>query len=246
MRTGLINGDDMKRFLVGILALVLMALSVGADSFRAPKGLAGRAWQDTVALYGSRGDISRFLCTAEVYQKVTGGYGIITAGHCTQTNPPDIKYSVAIGIGTPQQPVNLVKAHLGDGMDFAIFFWPTDAAYTPLDFGSDEDLRIGEPVINVNFALGLAKQLSYGHIASVNLPVSNECKATCPGYFLARLDGGGPGASGSAVISVRTRKIIGIVVGEWDEPVGFGVIPISHFAMLAGAPEQAPTDDDAQ
>jgi hypothetical protein len=241
---------EIKRFLAGVLILIVAALTVGADSFRTPKGLAGLAWQSTVALYGSKtyptGPVSHFLCTAELYRKVSGGYGVITAGHCVQTNPPDLQYSVATSIGAPLQPVQLVKAHLGDGMDFAVFLWNTDAKYPTMDFGTDEGLRVGEPVIVVNFAIGLAKQLSRGHITSTTFNKSEVCGPRCEGGFEIHLDGGGAGASGSAVVSVRTHKIIGLVVGEWEEPVGFGVMPISHFAQLAGAPDQAPVDEDAQ
>lgn len=46
------------------------------------------------------------------------------------------------------------------------------------------------------------------------------------------------GASGSAVVSVKTHQVIGLVVWRLDEPIGIGVEPISRFYKFLAGPTQ--------
>jgi hypothetical protein len=228
----------MKRFLIAALIFILAGLSVGADSIRAPKGFAGQAWKSTFALYGTSATKTQFLCTAEAYAKIPGGYRLLSAGHCVQTEPADLVFSVAEQIGGTRQPVVMVKASLEDKFDFAIFDLKTDKVYPVIPLGDDLNLQVGDKVFNTNFTWGLGEQSGSGRISSQTLIASDHCGQMCIGGFLVQLTGAGAGASGSAVVSARTHKIIGIVTGEWDEPLGFAVRPISYFAAFLASPTQ--------
>lgn len=237
----------MKRTLV-LALLLLTGLSVGADSIRAPKGFIGQLWNGTLALYGQKGKSTHFLCTAEPIAKIKGGYRLLSAGHCVQELPANIKFFVANEISGEMFPVTVVKAHDGinsdDEIDFATFDFMTTKHYPVFELGTDRDLRVGDKVINPHFALGLGKQISYGIISSATLVKSDECMENgCLGNFLVQ-DYAGAGASGSAVLSAKTHKVIGILVFEFGAQVGFAVEPISRFQTFLDAPVQAhPVED---
>lgn len=235
----------MKKFLALALTLVL-ALGACADSIKPPAGWAGDLWASTFALYGAKGSVHHFLCTAEPIAKIDGGYRLLTAGHCVQDTPADLQFSVAEEIGGARAPITLVKAFLSADLDFALFDLKTTKNYKVFALGDEKDLSIGDETINPNFADGLGKQLSFGTVSSMLLATSEDCPADgCNGNFMVQ-EYAGPGASGSAVLSAKTHKVVGILVFELEQgQVGFAVEPISLFAkFLAGLNQPHPADTD--
>lgn len=228
----------MKRLFALLLVLALLFPST-VGSIQSPKGFAGKLWASTFALYGTKNDISHFLCTAEPIEKTATGYRLLTAGHCVQNVPADVKFSVAEEIGAPLSPITLVKVYLGGNIDFSLFDFPTTKQYTVFALGDESTLRVGDQTINPNFALGVGKQLSLGTVASMPIVVSKECAdGECAGDFIVQ-EYSGPGASGSAVFSVKTQKIVGLLVWEFDKgQAGFGVEPISFFTKFMAGPNQ--------
>jgi trypsin-like peptidase len=236
----------MKRLLIVALLFLLTGLSMSADAIRAPRGFSGKLWASTMVLYGSDDGVNITIgCTAEPYQKIAGGYRLLSAGHCAPRNQPNLKFFVADEVNGSPTPVTLVKAHFGDGFDFSIFDLKTTKHYPLFVLGDDNSLQVGDEVIVVHFALSLGKQVSMGRISSASLGESGECLGTCIDSFLIQLSGGGAGASGAAVVSKKTHKVIGLLVGEWDQPVGFGIEPISRFAQFINAPAQAISKDES-
>jgi len=240
----------MKRALALVLAFALTLLSFGAQAstFRSPDGFDGKMWDSTLALYGTLGDITHFLCTTEVIGKIPNGYRLLSAGHCVQLPPAGLQFSVSDDIGSPRTDVTLVKAYMKDDIDMAIFDLTTTKKYQVMELGDANDLQIGEAIVNPNFALGLGKQLTYGRVSSDILPLSEHCGKDCAGYFLVQGDGAS-GSSGSPIISERTHKVIGILIWGVDAGgfIGFGVEPISKFAVFMAGPNQphpAPPSDD--
>jgi hypothetical protein len=240
----------MKRALAFVLALALTVLSFGvqASTFRPPSGFDAKMWDSTLALYGTMGDTTHFLCTTEVIGRADdGAYILLSAGHCVQTIPAGVQFSVSDDIGSPRTDVSMLKAYMKADIDMAIFALKTTKKYQVMELGDSTDLQIGEEVVNLNFALGLGKQLSHGTISSDILQPSGACDDDCSGYFLIQAYGAG-GSSGSAVISERTHKLIGLVI--WRAPndnIGLGVEPISKFATFMAEPNQphpAPPDED--
>jgi hypothetical protein len=235
----------MKRFVVSLMLFILMGLSVSADSLRAPRGWTGSMYKSTLALYGTKGGVTRFLCTAEPFEKIAGGYRLISAGHCVQLVPMDVQFSVAESIGGPLTPVKVLKAYLGDGYDFSEFELKTDRKYSLFILGDEHDSRVGDSVVNPNFAVGFGKQLSLGAVSSDILLVSSSCPIDeCAGSFLVQTYGAG-GSSGSAVLSVKTRQVIGLITWSYGRGnVGFGVQPISTFYKFLVGPSQPHPDSE--
>lgn len=227
---------------IGIFALLLLlALPISAQTIRKPHGLSGKIWNSTLALYGTLSTRTHFDCTAEPIAKIGGGYRILTAGHCVQDVPAGIQFSVAEEIGGPLTPVTLVKAYEGTGadpIDFALFDLKTKKKYHVLALGIDDILAVGEPTVNFHFAMGLGKQVSKGVVTSQTLQSSEDCKENgCVQNYIVQ-EYSGPGASGSAVLSAKTHRVIGILVYETDGPIGFVVEPIARFQKFLDGPNQ--------
>lgn len=228
-----------------ILTLFFVPAFVGADSMKAPRGFAGQLWNSTLALYGTKNGDTRFLCTAEPFEKIAGGYHLISAGHCVQLVPEGVEFSVAEEIGGVATPVTVMKVYMGDGLDFAEFELKTDRQYTPFVLGDEHDSRVGDKIVNPNFALGLGKQLSFGTVSSNTLIASAKCRLQeCSGSFLVQAYGAG-GSSGSAIVSLKTHQVIGLVDWGIDKGnIGFGVQPISTFYKFLNGPNQPHPDSE--
>lgn len=235
----------MKRTLALILLFLFGSFFVGANTIRPPKGLVNKVWNSTLALYGTLGSVTHFDCTAEVIAKSRDGYTLLTAGHCVQEVPFGLKFSVADEIGGGLSPVTLVKAYEGTGtdpVDFALFNLKTTKHYEVLALGPDDILHVGDLTINVHFAEGLGKQLSYGQISSQPLVKSDDCVENgCIQNYLVQ-EYAGPGASGSAVISAKTHRIIGILVEQTSASLGLAIEPISRLSRFKAGPNQPHRD----
>ncbi len=228
----------MKKFLLVTLAAILLSLPVSSN-IGEPKGFLGKAYSNTLALYGSLYGKNHFDCTAEIYEKIPTGYHLITAGHCVQDIPAAVTFSVADEINGPLTPVKLIKAREEGNMDFAEFELDTNKVYPVIPLGDESTLRVGDEVINPSFAAGLGKQISIGKISSQYLTPTRDCPESCKDQFLVQTFSA-PGASGSAIISKKTHKIVGIMVAELDqENVGMVVEPISLYAKFLSMPTQA-------
>ena len=228
----------MKRATAGLLIFLLAAISLGANSIKPPNGLAGKLWASTFALYGTKDGQSKFLCSAELIGKSNDGYVVLSAGHCVQESPANLQFSLAENISAPLMAITLTKAFDGPGIDFAIFDFPTKAVYPVMGMDDESALSVGDILINPNFARGFGKQLSFGTVGSAELPLSPRCTVDdCAGVFIAQIYGSN-GSSGSAVVSAKTHKIVGIVIYGFDDTVGFGVEPISRIHQFMIGPNQ--------
>lgn len=230
----------MKKILISLLLFILSfnGLAFANTQIHSPNGFEGQLFGSTLALYGTKDGKSRFICTIEPFEKIKGGYHLVTAGHCVQMTPSGMTFSVADDIGGPLSPVTVMKAYMGSGFDFAEFEFKTTKKYYVFSFGDERNSHIGDMVINPNFALGVGKQIGVGAISSDILPSSDKCEIEdCAGTFLIQTFGAG-GASGSAVLSAKTHKVIGIMIYGFYEQIGFGIEPISKFKEFLKMPNQ--------
>lgn len=199
-----------------VLAFAIAAAPVTVPNIQDAKDKAiAKAEASTFALYASSkiaDKTDKFICTATAIAKVSGGYELLSAGHCTQANdelPPDLTFKVSEQLGGPLMPVTLVKTVMGDEpQDFSIFYLPTSNHYPVEELGNQGDAHIGDPTINVNFSAGITKEYAPGIVAS-EIVTSDD--PLLNGLFEVQQFGTG-GASGSSVIDAKTGKIIGIVV----------------------------------
>jgi trypsin-like peptidase len=215
------------------LAACLAVLMTASQAFGIglPKGFDGKVYKASMALYGTlpKGtvfeddevqseDVTHFLCTVTAFKKVKGGYALIGAGHCTADAnpnlPKDLVYSVSENIGEQRTIVQLLKAKVDEtsGEDFAVYILKSDKNIKPIAIGSENEVNVGAETVDVNFSLGerLTKQLSKGYISSI-IAEKGKIKGF---YLVTQFDS--HGASGSAVVSEKTHKIIGLVIGGYD------------------------------
>jgi len=211
--------------------LVLAAcLVLGGSHVDAASNKHQKAEQATFVLYGRslhQGIDHRPLCTAFVSQKVSDGYILTTAGHCFDGGPDDATYLVARGqiVDKPElQSVEFLN-HIDDGnMDVAELHLKTTKEYPVLEFDK-VPAGIDDKVFYVGYPMMVSQVVYTGRVGSNELQTlgpDGECDI-CKGRILVQI-GGGPGASGSPVISERTGKVIGILEGHLFEN-GVVVVP---------------------
>ena len=182
------------------------------------------------------------LCTAFVYKKVSDGYLLLTAGHCfTHGAPSDATYLVADGQVTDNpvlQPVEVLN-HIDDGtMDVAELHLKTAKKYPVLEL-DNKPAKIDDKVFYVGYPEIISRTVLTGRVESGLLqsqgPDGEEPCDICVGRFLVQT-GGGPGASGSPIISEKTGKVVGILEGTLFEN-GIVVVPapaIEYYYLKEG------------
>ena len=186
----------------------------------------------TFVLYGNSAQaqvVGKPLCTAFVYKKAPDGYYLMTAGHCFVGNgaPPDVTYSVVSGQITDKpdyQPVELLNAVDDGKMDVAEVHLKTLKQYPILEL-QDAPVAIDDKVFYVGYPEMITQAVYTGRVGSQIIPKSCDDVDgdLCTGRFLVQT-GGGPGASGSPVMSERTGKVVGILEGHVFEN-GVVVVP---------------------
>lgn len=234
----------MKYFLAFVLAAALAVSPASAKNKNHQK-----AEKATFVLYGhsESKDMTRPLCTAFAYKKVSDGYLLLTAGHCfTPGAPDDATYSVAPGqIGDEpgvSEPVEVLN-HVDDGhMDVAELHLKTQKKYKVLEL-DDKAVKIDDAVFYVGYPEMISQVVYTGRVGSdllktVNGPDKLDPCGICEGRFLVQT-GGGPGASGSPVISEHTGKVVGILEGHVFEN-GVVVVPSTAIEVYYSAVGHGP------
>jgi hypothetical protein len=217
----------MKKMLSLVLALAMMLAPCVSAEIKGLRGFDKKVYDGSMALYASSSDLNikdRFICSAQVVDKVNGGYELLSAGHCTPANaglPADMTFSIAPQIGGPLTPVKLIAATLNKDEDWSIFYLETTKNLPVVPLGDENDARLNDKTIDVNFSLGLTKEVSMGLVSS-----KVQTSGPMAGFFeVTQFDS--HGASGSSVVDERTKKVIGIVIAgvdgaavpTWIEPI---------------------------
>lgn len=243
----------MKRILAALLApflfLTLFFLPAFAGTINPPtKGFDKQVYDASYALLATsveRNHVEpRFLCTVTAVQKFSEGYLFLGAGHCTTVNPDlpdDLKFFIATDVGKAPRAVELLTAKMTedfeseqtpieDPLDYAVFYLKTTDKITIVGLGDEGSVQIGSPTLNVNFSKGQAKYVSPGIVDS-----TVEVDGVMKGFFGVQMFAS-HGASGSAVIDPKTKKIIGVLIaGNDGETLPNWIEPISHIeAALSG------------
>jgi S1-C subfamily serine protease len=213
--------------------LLAACLIFGSQPMIAANKKHETALKSTFVLYGRselRHQNHHALCSVFAYKKAEDGYFLITAGHCFTGDdvPSDVQYFVADGqvTDTPNlQPVEVLN-YIDDGkMDVAELHLKTTKQYAVLELDS-KLTQIDDKVFFVGYPEIIAQTVQTGRVSSAPLESvgnPNEPCDICVGRILVQF-GGGPGASGSPVISERTGKVVGIVEGHVFEN-GVVVVP---------------------
>ena len=236
----------MKIFRRGLITLLISGLLTFTTNAQAgikqPRNGFDRKFEKaTFALYIDEGDGTHFTCTATAYQKIKGGYLLLSAGHCID-NRDTSNFFVKTDVDDtlPAMPVTVIKYGFDSGADFSILELDTKLSFPTIQLGSEDELAINDGIENVSFALGIAKQFNNGWVASEvlkNNDVSKQSDKLLVAHFLVDVDGAG-GSSGSAIVSKRTHHIDGILTTGWEGAViGMGIEPISRFYAFRANPK---------
>ena len=182
------------------------------------------------ALYSldSGGDM-KFLCSATAIDRKHGKTVVLTANHCIRKG---VAYSINFGDNN-FRPLNVwqiphyeidadkyPRRYNEPVTDIALFLM--EGVETPVvPIGAASKARPGSKVAMVGFPLGMAK-VSYEGIVSgyLDRPGSDES-----GYLLLQIFGA-PGSSGSAVVSIKTGEIMGVLVASKSSGFGGGGLPV--------------------
>lgn len=160
--------------------------------------------------------VSKPICTATVIRdEGQAMYAAISAGHCIVPELYKQGWKYYVGAEVSDQPVlneiHLIKWANDDRYDFVIFDFKSVRKYPAVDINGAEDdaPAVGTEVLNCNFSLGIAKQMTEGKVLSDKIPEKGDNKGLKNRYFVNV--GIGPGASGSSIVDKKTHKIVGLV-----------------------------------
>ena len=123
------------------------------------------------------------------------------------------------------------------GDDFSLFEVTTAEHFEITPLGDSDKLVYGDTVIDVSGALGMGKQFFEGYVSETHLdrPPLNAGTVQWTDIMLIQI-GGGPGSSGSAIVSVPQNAIVGFLVGSDGEgDIGKICVPVAKFAAFVKA-----------
>lgn len=210
----------------------------------AARSLVDKAQAAAVLLYSQTDDGSlRMHCTATAFEKTAKGYLFVTAAHCVgedrqskerSADPTKAEYYVTFDPkGTkafyPAHPVFV--GYQSNGDDFAVFEVETTEHWQTIPLGDEKKEKDGSAIINVASPLGLGKQVFHGYISKLEIdrPLV-EGSINWKGAMFLSIDAG-PGSSGSSVIAVDQRAIVGFLVGTVGGK-NVVAIPVSRFVTV--------------
>lgn len=237
----------MKKIIVAlVLSVLLFVGSVQAAETR-PQ-FVQRVYNSVALLYKQTEDGGmKMACTATAYRKLEkdAGYRFVSASHCvegdTDVEQKAGKYFITFDMIGEKTfiPAKLVMA--GDrkvGDDFSIFEVKTAQSIEVVGLGDNTKLAVGDAVVNVASPLGLGKMYFQGYMSNllIDRPPMDAGEVQWSGVMLVVI-GGGPGSSGSAIISEDQRAIIGFLVGTagGGSNIGHICLPVSKFKTFEAA-----------
>lgn len=231
----------MRRVLSVLLAVALAV----APALAGMSKLHKKAWDAALVLYGesqSRNVSAKDLCTTTAYEQVADGYLLLTEGHCIDPNetgaPDDVEYFVGpLGAKSEKdgEPVEVVKYQNDGDVDAAELHLKTKRQYVVLPLAY-QNPQVDDAVFYVGYPGMFNKVLEAGRVAGeVGQIASPKNEGVDKGRMTIQI-GGGPGASGSAIISERTGQIVGLLEGHLFEG-GVQMVPASLVREFLSKPE---------
>lgn len=231
----------MKRVLSVFLAAALMVVSAFAGQSKLHK----KAEAAALVLYGESASHkvnALAMCTTEAYEKVSDGYLLLTEGHCVNPDetgaPNDAKYFVApLGARSEKDgdPVEIIKWQDDGEIDVAELHVKTSRYYEVLPL-ANKNPQVEEKVFYVGYPKMINKVIFEGQVASeVGVVDDPRCEGICKGRIVVQI-GGGPGASGSAIVSEKSGQIVGLLEGHVYEN-GAMMVPAQAIRSFLVKPE---------
>lgn len=262
----------MRKAIAALLLVLGLLASPVTRAQAVPKADIHNLYNSVALLFtqDEAGDM-RMTCTVTAFEKTPvpnsskSTYRFVSAAHCVNgTTDAQQKlqkfYISADTKGTKAYlPAKLIET--GDkamGDDFSLFEVETAEEFAVTALGDDSKLALGDKVINIAGALGMGKQYFEGYVSESRLdrPPLNAGVVQWTDVMLIQI-GGGPGSSGSAIVSVTQDAIVGFLVGsDAMGDIGKLCVPVTKFeafvkAVDAGtykktkkSDENAPADEE--
>lgn len=181
-------------------------------------------------------------CTATVFEKTKDGYLLLTAAHCLATDEDGHKYKLAV-YPTPwwnhekvtvTDLIPVAKAMAVGNEDIAVLRIKTGLFLPTIPLGQPLSLTINSQIETVGISHGQLKLLVRGQVEQLHgptvhapSPVEDEGEEDVSPLWWTNLIVLQlpviPGDSGSALIDVNTKKIVGVVTGDFGFKAGIAV-----------------------
>lgn len=262
------------RFLAFSLLLLFGASKAFAQTSPKQQTLSQHVYDSVVLLYtqDGAGDM-RMVCTATAFAEkpelpakqngkelaTTGKfvYRFVSAAHCVDGNDDKQqklqKFYVTSDSNGEKSYISAKLIQAGDkkqGDDFSLFEVTTADKFVVTPLGDETVMHPGDGVVNVAGAMGFGKQYFQGYVSEVHMdrPPLNAGVVLWTDLMLVEI-GGGPGSSGSAIVSTDQSAIVGFLVGDAGVDVGKLCVPVSKFKTFlslvdAGKYKKTPTLPD--
>jgi len=243
-----------------LLAVALMFVPAALQGQTAPKSvvtkpLAAHVYDAVALLFtqNASGDM-KMTCTVTAFAKTEKGYRFVSAAHCVEGNDSKQqkleKFYVSADTKGAKNYFAAKLIEAGDkkiGDDFSLFEVETNDTFDIIPLGDESTLQMGDAVVDISGALGLGKQYFSGYVSElrVDRPPVDAGQVLWTDVMLIQI-GGAPGSSGSAIVSVDQKAIVGFLVGSAPEDVGKICVPVSKFKNFlalvdAGKYKKTPT-----
>ena len=236
---------NKKILTAALFVLLLFSSSAKAES---KKDFVQQVYGSVVLLYGqTESGGMQMRCTATAYRIVEKDKvkktRFISAAHCVSGDSDEEqaqgKYFISLDSEGQKTfiPAALVRA--GDkkkGDDFSIFEVEGDK-FPIVPVGDSKALKVGDEVVDVSAPLGLGKIYFQGYVGNVHLdrPPLGAGEVQWTNVMIVEI-GGGPGSSGSAVVSVEQKAIVAFVVGSFNGGnLGMIAVPAEKFKAFEAA-----------
>ena len=237
----------MRRIILTSLLLTTILFSPVRAEGLPDSTIAERAYAATAILYKQTASGGMDMaCTATAFEKGSKGYLFVSASHCVAED--DKTHQKAVVSSSPfyisfdqvkdktfHWAEGVMAGYQGRGDDFAVLSVDTKEERPTMPLGQAGQVKMGEEVLNVAAPVGLGRQLFFGRVSLVNMdrPVPSR-EINWKNAMLLQVDGG-PGSSGSSVISLEHEAIICFIVGSVKGNPSVVSIPVSRFLSFRDA-----------
>lgn len=185
----------------------------------------------------------QYNCTVTAVGRYEKATVVLTAFHCVEKGQAYLvtfdgrQFYGARVWKLPRWHVDDVKFKKKWGepdVDMALFLLDNVSSIAIVALGDDQSIQFGERIVTVGFPLGITKTRYEGIIAGR----LDKLGADRHGYLILQIFGA-PGSSGTSVVSLKTGKVLGVLVGASQSSVGLPVIyatPLQYQTYLMEVP----------
>ena len=186
----------------------------------------------------------KMACTATAFERKTQSgtpvvykYRFVSAAHCvpgdSDSQQKQQKFFISDDVRGEKTFTEAKLVEAGDkskGDDFSLFEVESGNLYEFIPLGDNKKLELDDSVISVAAPHGLGKQFFIGYVSQLNLDRPPIDAGIVQWTDLMQIEiGGGPGSSGSSIVSVDQGAIVGFLVGSASSDIGKLCVPVSKF-----------------